>query len=68
MTPEEIATLRGRLQRVRREYGTAWRDTLALQTHMFEMLLEEVEIQQAEIARLHDENEALRAALRHVGQ
>jgi hypothetical protein len=68
MTPKEMAMLRVRLERVRREYGTAWRDTLVLQTHMFDMLLAEVDIQQAEIARLHDENAALREALRHAGR
>ena len=68
MSPKEMAMLRERLERVRREYGAAWRDTLVLQTHMFEMLLVEVDLQQAEIARLHNENAALREALRHAGQ
>src|SRR5262249_37955730 len=35
MSPKEMAMLRERLERVRREYGAAWRDTLVLQTHMF---------------------------------
>lgn len=68
MRPNELAMLCERLERVRREYGTAWRETVVLQTHMFELLLKEVDIQRAEIDRLYDENAALREALRHTGQ